>query len=174
MNAKIYNGNVQPNHKEYKIWVNDEGVIKTWNGTEWIESTSSGGSGSGGDDNNSFEYIEISSISYDSNLYDPFVSLSHLCKCDFNGKVEILPSGLVADLLGHLGSAVHELRNGSTAVMVNLNEKITSNGAFFTEGTYTIKDFLINMVNISEEMLNSLPRITEEEFYNLDNIESEK
>lgn len=37
MNAKIYNGNVQPNHKEYKIWVNDEGIIKTWNGTEWIE-----------------------------------------------------------------------------------------------------------------------------------------
>lgn len=37
MNAKIYNGNVQPNHKEYKIWVNNEGVIKTWNGTKWIE-----------------------------------------------------------------------------------------------------------------------------------------
>lgn len=44
MNAKIYNGNVQPNPKEYKIWVNDEGIIKTWNGTEWIEW--SGGSGS--------------------------------------------------------------------------------------------------------------------------------
>ena len=44
MNAKIYNGNVQPNPKEFKIWVNDEGIIKTWNGTEWIESASSGGS----------------------------------------------------------------------------------------------------------------------------------
>lgn len=51
MNAKIYNGNVQPNPKEFKIWVNDEGIIKTWNGTEWIEqsggSGESGGSGSG-------------------------------------------------------------------------------------------------------------------------------
>ena len=37
MNAKIYNGNVQPNPKEYKIWVNDDGLIKTWNGTEWAE-----------------------------------------------------------------------------------------------------------------------------------------
>lgn len=47
MNAKIYNGNVQPNHKEYKIWVNNEGVIKTWNGTEWIEqSGESGGTSS--------------------------------------------------------------------------------------------------------------------------------
>lgn len=52
MNAKIYNGNVQPNHKEYKIWVNDEGIIKTWNGTEWIEqSGGSGESGSGSSSN---------------------------------------------------------------------------------------------------------------------------
>ena len=36
MNAKIYNGNIQPNHKEYKIWVNNEGIIKTWNGTKWV------------------------------------------------------------------------------------------------------------------------------------------
>ena len=46
MNANIYTGNVQPNHKEFKIWVNDEGVIKTWNGTEWIEY----GGGSSSDD----------------------------------------------------------------------------------------------------------------------------
>lgn len=39
MNAKIYNGNVQPNPKEFKIWVNDEGVIKTWNGIKWVEAT---------------------------------------------------------------------------------------------------------------------------------------
>lgn len=48
MNAKIYNGNVQPNHKEYKIWVDDEGIIKTWNGTEWVENTAGGGSDSNG------------------------------------------------------------------------------------------------------------------------------
>lgn len=167
MNAKIYNGNVQPNPKEYKIWVNDEGIIKTWNGTEWIESASSGGS----DDNNSFEYIEISGISYDSNLYDPFVALSHLCKFDFNDKVEILPGGLVANLLSVLGSGVHELRNGRTFVMINLNEKITSNGTFLPLGTHTIKDFIIDVVNIPEETLNSLSRITKEEFYSLDILE---
>ena len=50
MNAKIYNGNIQPNHKEYKIWVNDEGIIKTWNGTEWVEQSGTGddNEGSGG------------------------------------------------------------------------------------------------------------------------------
>lgn len=60
MNAKIYNGNIQPNPKEYKIWVNDEGTIKTWNGTEWIESASSGGSGSGGE--NRIVYTDITKV----------------------------------------------------------------------------------------------------------------
>ena len=53
MNAKIYNGNVQPNPKEYKIWVNDEGIIKTWNGTEWIEQSGTSSGESGSSDNES-------------------------------------------------------------------------------------------------------------------------
>ena len=56
MNAKIYNGNIQPNPKEYKIWVNDEGVIKTWNGTEWIEQSE--GSSGGGNGNN-VEFVDL-------------------------------------------------------------------------------------------------------------------
>lgn len=47
MNSKIYNGNVQPNPKEFKIWVDDEGTIRTWNGTEWIENTAGDGGSSG-------------------------------------------------------------------------------------------------------------------------------
>ena len=68
MNAKIYNGNVQPNPKEYKIWVNDEGTIKTWNGTKWVESAaSSGGSGSGsgsGSDKKYFTFYNWSGYPY--------------------------------------------------------------------------------------------------------------
>jgi hypothetical protein len=37
MNNNIYKGSIQPNPKEYNIWVNDKGLIKTWNGNEWIE-----------------------------------------------------------------------------------------------------------------------------------------
>lgn len=67
MNAKIYNGNVQPNHKEYKIWVNDEGIIKTWNGTEWIEQ--SGGSGeSSGSGSGSGEIYTTKYYKFKSNL----------------------------------------------------------------------------------------------------------
>ena len=57
MNSKIYDGNVQPNPKEFKIWVDGEGTIRTWNGTEWIESASSGGSGGG--EASTMEYYRI-------------------------------------------------------------------------------------------------------------------
>lgn len=75
MNAKIYNGNVQPNPKEYKIWVNDEGIIKTWNGTEWIEqsggSGESGGSGNGSNTINSraIYYKTVDGIYQDSDIW---------------------------------------------------------------------------------------------------------
>lgn len=50
MNNNVYKGSVQPNPKEYSVWVDDKGVIKTWNGTEWIEQsgTSNNGGNSGG------------------------------------------------------------------------------------------------------------------------------
>lgn len=55
MNAKIYTGNIQPNPKEYKVWVNDEGVIKTWNGEGYkpIEGDSDG------NDSNDDDFIYI-------------------------------------------------------------------------------------------------------------------
>ena len=61
MNSKIYNGNVQPNPKEFKIWVDDEGTIRTWNGTEWIEAASGGGSGNGSGESNvsKIEFIDL-------------------------------------------------------------------------------------------------------------------
>ena len=50
MNNNVYKGSVQPNPKEYSVWVDSKGVIKTWNGTEWIEQsgTSNNGGNSGG------------------------------------------------------------------------------------------------------------------------------
>lgn len=44
MNSKIYYGNIQPNDKEFKVWVNDEGVIKTWDGSKWSEQSGNEGS----------------------------------------------------------------------------------------------------------------------------------
>ena len=35
MSSKVYVGDVQPNHKEFKIWVANDGTVKTFNGTKW-------------------------------------------------------------------------------------------------------------------------------------------
>ena len=35
MNNNVYKGDVQPNHKEYSVWVDSKGVIKTFDGNEW-------------------------------------------------------------------------------------------------------------------------------------------
>ena len=59
MNAKIYNGNVQPNPKEFKIWVNDEGIIKTWNGNEWIEQSGASSDGSGEGTVSKIEFVDL-------------------------------------------------------------------------------------------------------------------
>ena len=78
MNSKIYNGNVQPNPKEFKIWVDDEGTIRTWNGTEWIEqsggsgsdSGESGGSGSGSSSgDNNFKYYKFDAFPITETIY---------------------------------------------------------------------------------------------------------
>lgn len=51
MNSKVYIGNIQPNPKEFKIWVNDEGVIRTFDGNKWnkVEGGSSNEGGGSGD-----------------------------------------------------------------------------------------------------------------------------
>lgn len=45
MNAKIYTGDVQPNAKEYKIWVDSKGSIKTYDTTQGTWSEVKGGVG---------------------------------------------------------------------------------------------------------------------------------
>ena len=35
MSSKIYYGKIQPNSKEYKIWVDVKGVIRTFDGQKW-------------------------------------------------------------------------------------------------------------------------------------------
>lgn len=42
MNNNVYKGDVQPNHKEYSVWIDSKGVIKTFDGNEWKVSSGGG------------------------------------------------------------------------------------------------------------------------------------
>lgn len=35
--SKVKFGKTQPNPKEYKMWIDDDGVIKTFDGVKWDE-----------------------------------------------------------------------------------------------------------------------------------------
>lgn len=38
MNNNVYKGDVQPNHKEYSVWVDNKGIIKAFDGNAWKAS----------------------------------------------------------------------------------------------------------------------------------------
>lgn len=164
MNAKIYNGNVQPNPKEYKIWVNDEGIIKTWNGTEWIEqSDNSSGSGSGSGEASSGEYIYLDLRSIDLGSNDSFqyltiVALSQLTY--YNGVIYgenikgVVPYGFIVFMGGDIVN-IKGLAVDKTCKVTNVQD-----GSLIG-----IEEYIIMNVG---ELYNSIPRITKEQFYNLE------
>ncbi len=151
MNAKIYNGNVQPNPKEFKIWVNDEGTIKTWNGTKWVESVSSSGSGSEEVEANA-EYYRIDwdkakELGYDENdtnilnftgEFNTVIKSTRYVKQNaYDGEIIYIgPSGLCDAILGitrsthvlFIPSETHTKSNNEiTSIKVNSLKESNSN-----------------------------------------------
>ena len=42
MNNNVYKGDIQPNHREYSVWVDSKGLIKTFDGNEWKVASGGG------------------------------------------------------------------------------------------------------------------------------------
>lgn len=171
MNAKIYNGNVQPNHKEYKIWVNDEGIIKTWNGTEWVEQSGGSDSGSGNESGDQFSYYRVN---HNDDSYDP-VKLNAT-----NGfsLAKGIPSDNDSIYDGDMCIAIPDLfpkRDLIIAICghtlpIKFKDKIINYGDWKRNFAETIATVWPE-ISI-EQVLNDykfLEPITKEEFYNLDN-----
>lgn len=155
MNAKIYNGNVQPNHKEYKIWVNDEGIIKTWNGTEWIEQSGGSASDSSGSGDN-YTYLDIRNYSEEYKFI--LVTNSYICALQDNDKIKYLTSYNVYDYNGDVEDI---LRVKAVCIDFNLKAYCFNDGI-----TKTIKEVIL--METPEAELDAIPRLTKEQFYNLE------
>ena len=159
MNAKIYNGNVQPNHKEYKIWVNDEGIIKTWNGTKWIEQ--SGGSGeSGGGEASTVEYLDVSGRELTDTVKILLVASAISVKITFQGNIIYMPPVLyeVAAV-----ATIEELNSVAKYLAIDFN-LLTYSPAL---GKINLNDLLVTL-GVTQEQLDAIPRITKEQFYSLE------
>lgn len=156
MNAKIYNGNVQPNPKEYKIWVNDEGIIKTWNGTEWIEQSGGSGSGNGSGSGDEWVYLDLTNAS--TTIKIASMKITTLFKAVYANRLSIIPA-----------SAVTSLGAEPLAAGIDVNLKVD-----IIEKSLSGDDIHITSVKDYIEFLNSSNiditpyKITESEFYNLE------
>lgn len=166
MNAKIYNGNVQPNHKEYKIWVNDEGIIKTWNGTEWVEQSGdngeSGGSGSGNSESeSSWVFYKFSNTAPNEMKLGLLGMLSHVFSyTSETGKYVCAPSGSIAQISTSKNTINAIGVDCKASVRLNTGEVLTMDKyASYATGATDIKDAL-NQAGLTE--------ITKDEFYNLE------
>lgn len=164
MNAKIYNGNVQPNPKEFKIWVNDEGLIKTWNGTEWVEQSGGSGSGSGesAKPRSSWKYFDLRNSTLPSamkkQLYPMCFHIGRYINTDNNS---IIPFTMVYindgyfDFTSAAGVDTEGFTMGSDGSIITMEE-------FFNQtGLTGPNDILTTLKEYG------IVEITEEEFLNL-------
>ena len=166
MNAKIYNGNIQPNPKEFKIWVNDEGLIKTWNGTEWVEqsgASSGDGDSSGSGSGVEYTYLDLRGFDIGKN-YDFLNIIPFASFVNYKGVIAgqdvhyIMAYGHLALVTGDLSSIL--------GLAINESFMVTNIPTPDSEQLCSIKE-LIEMTT-AKDLYSSLPRITKEEFYNLD------
>ena len=168
MNAKIYNGNVQPNHKEYKIWVNDEGIIKTWNGTKWIEQ--SGGNGESGNEDQ-FSYYRV-------NRNDDSYIPERLSSTNGFSLVKGTPSDTDSIYDGEICITIPDMITNwesitavcASALPMKFKDKIIDYGDWkrnYAENIVTVWP----KVSIEQVLYDYkfLEPITKEEFYNLEN-----
>ena len=163
MNAKIYNGNVQPNHKEYKIWVNDEGIIKTWNGTEWIEqsggSGESGGSGSGSGDSDFALYYQTE-LGSSNNL--GIVSGAMIMK-GFPCVMKMITDTACAYGTPHTFNPKTSITSGTVQIQF-IRVHTAVDETFATYPFYTDNEIKSALGGL----LDALTPITKEQFYNLE------
>ena len=160
MNANIYNGNIQPNHKEYKIWVNDEGIIKTWNGIEWIEQSGTsddngGGSGSGGSD--SWKYVDITDYtSEEKEMIFQILPLLVRLKVSDNQNIVMCGSGLYYGGIDYV--------NMVNAIAFDVSAKMTLGDGYDFATIREAYDFMVK-INVIPIPFDELAFITKEEFY---------
>lgn len=161
--TKVITSNIQPNPKEAEIWakINKDGSreVKQYNNSTG-KFECCGGSGSGSSDGIEYTYFDLRNYNLGENdsiyLLNLLLcsSLLYLPQTD-NNPPGVFTYGMLsfysADALNALGVAIDE----SMTITIPGSETLT-----------TVKELLIS--GITEEKYNAIPRITKEEFYNLE------
>ena len=133
------------------------------NGAEGLHKrggASSGGS-SGGEGN--VEYLDISNWNSNTSKSNLVVK-SNIIKVEKYGSTFcITPATALGQMANSIGEALDLFENATIAVCIDFNLVLK-----YPDGEFTNKELLLEN-GFTQEELDAIPRITKEEFYNLDN-----
>lgn len=153
LNKKTYIGDIEPNPKEFGIWVKQDGTAKVY---DYINNEWKGGSSDNGGESSSIEYLDLRNQEYD--VVDPIAKCSQYIKCYFDyGECFVVPGMIIDDF----SYAV------KVGVAIDFNMSVTlgqSNGKF----TMTLKEYFVKYHNLSNDVIDAIPRLTKEQFYSLE------
>ena len=131
-----------------------------------MNDASSGGSGSGsgsGSSEVSVEYLDISNLDSDVKKLN-LVTISNIIKIEKDGDIMCTTPIMQLDpMSGSIGGTLDYFTNATIAVCIDFNLVIK-----YPDWEVTNKEFLLEN-GFTQEELDAIPRITKEEFYNLDN-----
>lgn len=148
LNKKTYIGDIEPNPKEFGIWIKEDGSAKIYDyvKNEWKGSSSNDGGGS-----STVEYLDVSGLDVTNGTINKFLGCASLVKISSYGM--IVPPAFSAPLLPYVDK-----------IKIDFNEKV-SLGSEFT----SLKTLILSLDDsiIQEEQLDAIPRITKEQFYSL-------
>ena len=153
LNKKTYIGDIEPNPKEFGIWVKQDGTAKVY---DYINNEWKGGSSS--EEASTVEYLLLSRN--DSTILPAGVQFIMACALQFriiyDNNIFIQPS---------VSQCVHgsfsDIYSNITAIAIDFNQIIIYPGF-----NGTTKEYLLEYY--TKEELNAIPRITKEEFYNFE------
>lgn len=148
---KVVYSDIQPNTKEAGVWVNTtDGNVMVEKDGKWVDD---GGGEIDGD--NTVEYLQIPE-DFDRMLNTPFIMSAQYVRCYYDFGPCIETPGITS---ANYNYPIIE------AVAINLDQTIYQSDSKHNIVATSLKEHLIRHSLISEELLNSLPRITKEEFY---------
>lgn len=135
---------------------------KIFKSTDWADVDNGGGSG-GGESASTIEYLDVSgnidgNIILSGGVEVPLNLISYAgitYKVNQEGVIEILP---ILNILNP------NFVGDTLALAVDFSTKLSNPAA---GGLVSVKEFLINFGGITEDQLASIPRLTKEQFYDL-------
>ena len=122
-----------------------------------------GGSGSGSGETSTIEYLDISNWNSNTSKSNLVVK-SNIIKVEKYGSTFcITPAMALGPMANSIGEALELFENATIAVCIDFNLVLK-----YPDGEFTNKELLLEN-GVTQEELDAIHRITKEEFYNLDN-----